>query len=212
MTRPNYQLWVHEINENGGLLLGGKLYPVELVEYDDRSSSEEAVRAIERLVTQDYGFSQNTSTSITDRQPDLAGRWPLSFLLMGTATSYVQSLVDVLVEAREAGQIGDDVAMISVSDASASIRRRQHAPSWPSTVSISPTTGPIPWACRISSRFSRRCGMRRYSSPSAIHQIASPSPTRRRFTASTPDVFYVGVEGPFPVRRQRPWHRIEVVI
>ncbi len=117
MTRPNYQLWVHEINENGGLLLGGKLYPVELVEYDDRSNSEEAVRAIERLVTQDYGFSQNTSTSITDRQPDLAGRWPLSFLLMGTATSYVQSLVDVLVEAREAGQIGDDVAMISVSDA-----------------------------------------------------------------------------------------------
>lgn len=129
MTRPNYELWVHEINENDGLLLGGKRYPVELVEYDDRSSSEEAVRAIERLVTQDkvdillapwstainlavgpqfhrYGFPQITSTSITDRQPDLARRWPLSFLLMGTATSYVQSVADVLVEAREAGQIG----------------------------------------------------------------------------------------------------------
>lgn len=52
-TLPNYKLWVHELNEKGGLLVGDKRYPVEVIEYDDRSSSEEAVRAVERLITQD---------------------------------------------------------------------------------------------------------------------------------------------------------------
>ena len=52
---PNYQLWVKEINAAGGIMLksAGKRVPIEVVEYDDRSNSEEAVRAIERLITQD---------------------------------------------------------------------------------------------------------------------------------------------------------------
>jgi hypothetical protein len=33
-----------------------KCVPVEVVEYDDRSNNEEAVRAVERLVTQDKSY------------------------------------------------------------------------------------------------------------------------------------------------------------
>ena len=52
-TLPNYQLWVKDVNAAGGIMLGGKRVPVEVVEYDDRSNSEEAVKAVERLATQD---------------------------------------------------------------------------------------------------------------------------------------------------------------
>ena len=52
-TMPNYKLWVKDVNAAGGLKLGGKRVPIEVVEYDDRSNSEEAVKALERLVTQD---------------------------------------------------------------------------------------------------------------------------------------------------------------
>src|SRR5688572_9920708 len=52
-TLPNYKLWVKDVNDAGGIKVGGKAMKIEVVEYDDRSSSEEAVRAIERLATQD---------------------------------------------------------------------------------------------------------------------------------------------------------------
>ena len=52
-TLPNYELWVKDVNAAGGVRLGDKRVPIEVVEYDDRSSSEEAVKAIERLANQD---------------------------------------------------------------------------------------------------------------------------------------------------------------
>src|SRR5690606_14280375 len=52
-TIPNYKLWVQEVNDAGGIQVGNKKLPIKVVEYDDRSSSEDAVRAIERLITQD---------------------------------------------------------------------------------------------------------------------------------------------------------------
>jgi branched-chain amino acid transport system substrate-binding protein len=52
-TIPNYDLWVKEVNAAGGLKLGDKRVPIEVVHYDDRSSAEEAARALERLITQD---------------------------------------------------------------------------------------------------------------------------------------------------------------
>ena len=53
---PNVKLWVAQVNKGGGILLksaGNKRVPVELIEYDDRSSNDDAVKAIERLATQD---------------------------------------------------------------------------------------------------------------------------------------------------------------
>lgn len=53
-TIPNYKLWVKEVNDAGGLTLpDGKRLPVDVVEYDDRSSAEDAVRFTERLASQD---------------------------------------------------------------------------------------------------------------------------------------------------------------
>lgn len=137
---PNYQLWVHELREKGGIKVGNVVRPVEVIEYDDRSNSEEAVKAVERLINQDKvdillapwgtglnlavgplfdraGYIQATPTAITDKAPDLAKRWPLFFPLSGTAASWAEPVVELMAEARAAGHIDNDVAMVSVADA-----------------------------------------------------------------------------------------------
>lgn len=136
---PNYEMWVKEVNGKGGLLIGGKRVPIEVVEYDDRSNSEEAVRAVERLVTQDkvdllfppwgtglnlavgpvfnkYGYPQLTFSAVTDRAPELAKRWANSFWLLGTSKQYVDALAALLKKMRDEGKIGPNVAMISIAD------------------------------------------------------------------------------------------------
>lgn len=136
---PNYEMWVKDVNAKGGLLIGGKRVPIEVVEYDDRSNSEEAVRAVERLVTQDkvdllfppwgtglnlavgpvfnkYGYPQLTFSAVTDRAPELAKRWPNSFWLLGTSKQYVDALAVLLKKMRDEGKIGPNVAMISIAD------------------------------------------------------------------------------------------------
>ena len=50
---PNYLLWIKDVNDAGGLNVDGRKLKLEHVEYDDRSQSEEAVRAVERLINQD---------------------------------------------------------------------------------------------------------------------------------------------------------------
>ncbi|MFT4173916.1 MAG: amino acid ABC transporter substrate-binding protein [Rhodocyclaceae bacterium] len=138
---PNYQMWVKEINAAGGLMLKAynKRVPIEVVEYDDRSSSEEAVRATERLITQDkvdlllppwgtannlavaptyekHGYPLMAATSVTDKAPQLVKRWPHAFFFLGTGSQYAEALVSYLDEARKAGKIGDKIAMISIAD------------------------------------------------------------------------------------------------
>lgn len=139
-TIPNYKLWVHEVNAAGGLELpDGKRLPIEVVEYDDRSSAEEVVRATERLITQDkvdfvlspwstgfnlavaplldrHGYPQFASASVTDRANDFAKRWPRSFWLLGGGADYAGGLSDVLAEAHKRGEINDKVALISVAE------------------------------------------------------------------------------------------------
>src|SRR5215470_4687800 len=54
-TLPNYQVWVKDVNDAGGIMLksiGNKL-KLEVTEYDDRSNSEEMIKAVERLANQD---------------------------------------------------------------------------------------------------------------------------------------------------------------
>jgi branched-chain amino acid transport system substrate-binding protein len=53
-TIPNYELWVKDVNAAGGLTMpDGSKRMIEVIEYDDRSSNEDLVRAIERLATKD---------------------------------------------------------------------------------------------------------------------------------------------------------------
>lgn len=110
-TIPNYKLWVKEVNDAGGLTLpDGKRLPVDVVEYDDRSSAEDAVRFTERLASQDkvdfilppwgtgfnlavaplydrFGYPQLAVTGVTDKAPDFAARWKKSFWMLGGGTT-----------------------------------------------------------------------------------------------------------------------------
>ena len=139
-TIPNYELWVKEVNEAGGLEMpDGSRRPIEVVEYDDRSSAEDLVRAIERLATQDkvdlilppwgtggnlaiaplmdrFGYPQLAVTSVTDMAPEFAKRWDRSFWMLGGGHDYATALVETLAAAKEAGTINEKVAMISVAD------------------------------------------------------------------------------------------------
>jgi branched-chain amino acid transport system substrate-binding protein len=138
-TLPNYQVWVKDVNEAGGIMIGGKRMPVEVVEYDDRSNSEEAVKAIERLATQDkvdfilppwgtglnlavgptfnrLGYPHLAVTSVTDRAPELAKRWQNASFWLGTSAQISHALVDLLAKLRTDGKIGNKVAVVSVAD------------------------------------------------------------------------------------------------
>ncbi|NKN35969.1 ABC transporter substrate-binding protein [Agrobacterium sp. a22-2] len=139
-TIPNYTLWVKEVNEAGGLQMpDGKRLPVEAIEYDDRSSAEDAVRLTERLASQDevdfilppwgtgfnlavaplydrFGYPQLAVTGVTDKAAEFAARWKKSFWMLGGGHDYAVALAQVLKTAREAGTINDKVAVISVAD------------------------------------------------------------------------------------------------
>lgn len=140
-TTPNYLLWVDDVNKAGGIKLSklNATLPLEVVEYDDRSSAEETVRAVERLATQDnvdfilptwgtganlasgptfdrFGYPQLAGTAVTDMAPDLARRWKNSFWFLGGGHDYARALVDLLVKQREAGAINNKVAIASVAD------------------------------------------------------------------------------------------------
>jgi branched-chain amino acid transport system substrate-binding protein len=134
---PNYQLWFKEINEAGGLKLGDRRIPIEVIEYDDRSNSEDAVRGVERLITQDKvdivlpawgtainlaiapvlhraGYIHFPTTSVA--RPDLAQRWPRTMFFNSTAADYAKGPVETLAKARQRGEIGDRVAVVNVAD------------------------------------------------------------------------------------------------
>lgn len=140
-TLPAYQLWVKEVNAGGGIMLksAGKKLPVEVIEYDDRSNSDEMIKAVERLATQDkvdfilppwgtgfnlaagpilnrYGYPHLAVTATTDKAPELARRWPNSFWFLGTSSQGALALVDVLTKLRADKKIGNDIAMISVAE------------------------------------------------------------------------------------------------
>jgi branched-chain amino acid transport system substrate-binding protein len=138
-TLPNYQLWVKDVNAAGGIKLGDKRLPVEVVEYDDRSSSEEAVKAIERLANQDkvdfifapwgtglnlavgptlnrLGYPHLAVTSVTDKAPELAKRWSNATFWLGTSAQISEALAELLGKLKSEGKIGGTIAMVSVAD------------------------------------------------------------------------------------------------
>lgn len=139
-TLPNYQLWVRTVNEAGGLLMpGGARRPIEVVEYDDRSLSEEAVRNLDRLINQDrvdivlppWGTGLNLAvgavlnrgghphlavTSVTERIPELVQRWPNAFFFLGRSSAASEALVATLQGLQRSNGLGNSVALVSVQD------------------------------------------------------------------------------------------------
>ena len=137
---PNVKLWVHQVNARGGLKLKSGRAKIKLIEYDDRTNPGETIKAVQRLATQDkvdfilapygsglnlasapifakYGYPQITSTSITDKADVLTKRYPGIFFTLGTTTSFASAVADILKKMRDAGQIGNRVAMVNVADA-----------------------------------------------------------------------------------------------
>ncbi len=137
---PNVRLWASEVNARGGLQLKSGKAKIELIEYDDRTSPGETIKAVQRLATQDkvdfilapygsglnlaaapiyakYGYPQITSTSITDKIGPLTKRYPGIFFTLGTTTSFASAVADILKKMKDAGQIGNRVAMVNVADA-----------------------------------------------------------------------------------------------
>ena len=47
------QMWLEDINKQGGLLVGGEKYPVELVIEDNEAKAESAVKANTKMITED---------------------------------------------------------------------------------------------------------------------------------------------------------------
>ena len=138
-TLPNYQVWVKDVNDKGGLTVGGKKMKIEVIEYDDRSNSEEMVKAVERLATQDkvdfilppwstgmnlaaapvfnkYGYPHLAVTANSNRAPEMVKRWPNLTFWLGLPSELVDGLVDTLSTLRKDGKIGDTIAMAAVGD------------------------------------------------------------------------------------------------
>jgi branched-chain amino acid transport system substrate-binding protein len=138
---PNYRLWVKEVNAAGGIMLKsvGKRVPVEVIEYDDHSNVDNALEAVERLITQDKvdfilppwgtglnlavgpllhdaGYPHLAVTALSDQAPELGKVWPNSFWLLGTMTGAAQGFVETIAKLRSEGKIGNTVAMLSVAD------------------------------------------------------------------------------------------------
>lgn len=137
---PAIRLWVNDVNERGGIDVGGTKMTVELIEYDDRTSGEEAIKNYQRLATIDnvdfivapystglniaaapiiaqYGYPQLGATAVGDGFEELAAQWPNSFWLLGSSKAFAEDLAELLASMRDNDQIGNRVAVVNVADA-----------------------------------------------------------------------------------------------
>jgi branched-chain amino acid transport system substrate-binding protein len=131
---------VHQVNEAGGLQLANGRATIELIEYDDQTNPQQAIQAAQRLATQDrvdfmvapystglnlaaapifsqLGYPQITGTAVTNQQPELAAQFPSMFFVLGRTGVMAEDTARVLVELRDAGEIGNRVALVNVADA-----------------------------------------------------------------------------------------------
>lgn len=137
---PNIELWVKQVNARGGLKLKDGQKKIELIEYDDKTNPAEHIKAVQRLATQDevdfivapygtgfnvaaapiyakYGYPQIAVSAISDQVEELTARYPGLFFTLGTTTSFVEGVRDILVAMRDEGKIGNKIAMVNVADA-----------------------------------------------------------------------------------------------
>ena len=138
-TLPNYQVWVKDVNDAGGINVGGKKMKIEVIEYDDRSNSEEMIKAVERLGTQDkvdfilppwstgmnlaaapifnkLGYPHLAVTANTNAAPQLVKRWPNLTFWLGLPSEIVDGVVETFSKLQKEGKIGKKIAMVAVAD------------------------------------------------------------------------------------------------
>ena len=90
-AKYSMQILADEVNAKGGIEVGGKKYPVEIIVYDDQYKASEDVAAYNRLINQDHAkflFLQTTSGTMALKQ-SIEGDKVLSF-----TTSYAPEAID----------------------------------------------------------------------------------------------------------------------
>ena len=53
LVKDGYDFWLAEVNKRGGITVGGKRQPVQIVFYDDESNAQTSARLTEKLITED---------------------------------------------------------------------------------------------------------------------------------------------------------------
>ena len=137
---PNVRLWIEDVNGRGGLTVDGTPHMLELIEYDDQTNPGETIRAVQRLATQDeadiilppystglnlaaapifarFGYPMITATATVDDPAELVAQFPNVFVSLGGAGPIAEGAVEVMAGLRDAGEIGNRVAMVNVADA-----------------------------------------------------------------------------------------------
>jgi branched-chain amino acid transport system substrate-binding protein len=54
LVKNGYELWKDTVNAQGGIDVGGKKLPVEIIYYDDQSDNQTAAKLTEKLITEDH--------------------------------------------------------------------------------------------------------------------------------------------------------------
>lgn len=138
---PNIALWEQEVNADGGLLMeDGTRRPVQIIEYDDRTDPSETIRSVQRLANNDnadfiiapygtglalaaapifdrLGYPMINVSAITDQVDTMTSRYDGVFFTLGETTPLAQGIAEQMVELRDAGEVGNRVAMVNVADA-----------------------------------------------------------------------------------------------
>ena len=52
-VKKGYDFWSDKVNSQGGIEVGGKKFPVEMIYYDDRSDPQTSTKLVEKLITED---------------------------------------------------------------------------------------------------------------------------------------------------------------
>jgi branched-chain amino acid transport system substrate-binding protein len=53
MVKSGYELWAEQVNAQGGIEVGDKKLPVEIIYYDDQSDNQTSAKLTEKLITED---------------------------------------------------------------------------------------------------------------------------------------------------------------
>jgi branched-chain amino acid transport system substrate-binding protein len=137
---PTVKLWAHDVNERGGIDVAGQKLKLELIEYDDQTSPEVAIKNIQRLATVDnadfliapystginlatapliakYGYPQIVATGAANGLEKFVARWPNTFWMLGTSHYLATGIVDTMKAMRDKGEVGNKVAIVYVGDA-----------------------------------------------------------------------------------------------
>lgn len=128
------------MNDRGGLKLKSGQKKIELIEYDDQTNPGAHIKAAQRLATKDkadfiiapYGTAFNLAaapiyakfnyphiavSAISDKIPTLTKRYPNIFFTLGSTTDFAGAVSTILKKMRDAGKIGNKIAMVNVADA-----------------------------------------------------------------------------------------------